>query len=250
MNALRMLLLALVLSLGSLATSATTRAQSHAVVVSERAALRSGPGESFRQLGEAKRDESYRVLSRGPLGHWLEIERSDGTHAFVAGEAVWLVDDATGRDDTRSRLFAPPPLLEADGELAVMLGWLSGAGVLAVRPSYLLAPTCALELNLAASVGSLGRLFLLGVGGVVNVFPSWPVTPFVLAGGGGMHAAPNRDAFAFEAGTRSLLYGGGGLRFGFQKRLIVRVEARGYALFDADRLTAQQEVSGGLSAFF
>jgi hypothetical protein len=47
-----------------------------------------------------------------------------------------------------------------------------------------------------------------------------------------------------------MLYGGGGLRFGFRHRLILRVEGRGYALFGADRLISQQEISGGLSAFF
>jgi len=37
---------------------------------------------------------------------------------------------------------------------------------------------------------------------------------------------------------------------GFRYRLIVRVEARSYAFFEADRLVAQEEVSGGLSTFF
>jgi hypothetical protein len=46
------------------------------------------------------------------------------------------------------------------------------------------------------------------------------------------------------------LYGGGGLRFGFRHRLIIRVEARDYALFEPDRLVSQKEISGGLSAFF
>jgi hypothetical protein len=228
------------------------RAETYARIVSERAPLYSGPGAGFRVLHEAKRDESYRVLERGPVGDWLELEQRDGSHVFVRGADVWLLDEheSTSLHGQRSALFAPPPLLTARGELSVSLGALSGSGFLAVRPSYMLSPVFALEASFGASVGAPGRLFLLGLGGVVNVFPSWPITPFFVVGGGGMRAAPNSDAFAFEEGTRSLAYGGGGLRFGFRHRLIVRVEGRGYAMFDPNRLTSQQEISGGLSAFF
>ena len=76
------------------------------------------------------------------------------------------------------------------------------------------------------------------------------MVPFVVAGGGGLYASPNADSFVLEEGARSLLHGGGGLRFGFRQRLILRVEARGYAFFDANGLLAEQEISGGFSAFF
>lgn len=224
----------------------------YARVVVESAALRSGPGASFRVVQLARRDDSFRVLGRAPLGHWLELELSDGGSAFVQGGAVWLFGLGEGERPPHERfgIFAPPPLRHARGELAVTFGVLGDSGLLAVRPALLLAPTFALEASFAASVGSTGRLFLVAVGGVVNVFPSWPVTPFFTVGGGAAHAAPNSDAFIFDSGTRSLLYGGGGLRFGFRQRLIVRVEARDYALFEADELVSRQEISGGLSAFF
>lgn len=226
--------------------------ETYARVVSERAALHSGPGAEFRVLGQARRSDRVRVIDRGPVGHWLELELDDGTRAFVRGDDLWLLDgeESATLAAQRSWLFAPPPLLRAHGELSVALGTLSGSGFFAVRPSYLLGPSLGIELSLGTSVGALGRLFLASMGGVVNLFPSWPVVPFVVAGGGGLRAAPNSDSFAFEQGTRSLAYGGGGLRFGFRQRLIVRIEGRGYALFDADRLTSQQEISGGLSAFF
>jgi len=237
-------------------STARVRAQdvtpTYARVIVESAALRSGPGESFRILQVAQRDDSFLVVRRASVGHWLELSLSDGSRAYVQGDAVWLFDASEGATPLGSRWrgFAPPPLPTARGELAVMLGWLSGSGLIAVRPSWMLAPSFAIEANLAASVGSVGRLFLIGVGGVVNLFPTWPITPFFTAGGGAAHASPNRDAFIFESGTRSMVYGGGGLRFGFKHRLIVRVEGRGYALFEPDRLASQQEVSGGISAFF
>ncbi len=224
----------------------------YARVLVARAELRSGPGASFRVLAIAGRDETFRVRGRGPLGHWLELELSDGGRAYVEGASIWLFDASEEEvpPSARWRVFAPPPLASARGELSVTLGVLSGAGFLAVRPTWMLGPTFGFEANLGASVGALGRLFLFGAGALVNLFPGWPITPFFTVGGGGMRAAPNSDAFIFDAGGRSMLYGGGGLRFGFRHRLIVRVEGRGYAFFDADRLASQQEISGGLSAFF
>ena len=236
----------------SLAHARPDDEETFARIVVESAALRSGPGADFRILQLARRDESFRVERRASVGHWLELELPDGGHAYIQGDAVWLFDasEETPPPTSRWKIFAPPPLLHAKGELAVSFGVLSGAGFLAVRPSFVLSPTFALEANLGASVGGLGRLFLIGGGALVNLFPSWPVTPFFTVGGGGVHATPNSDSFIFESGGRSMLYGGGGLRFGFRHRLILRVEGRGYALFSADRLVSQQEISGGLSAFF
>lgn len=226
----------------------------YARVLLERAPLRSGPGADFRILMLAQRDDSFRVLGRGPLGHWIAIALSDGSRAYVAGEAVWVFDAIDEPDalpaHAASAIFAPAPLLGARGELTMALGSLGGSGLLALRPVLLLAPTFGIELNLGASVGARGRLFLAGLGGLVNLFPHWPVTPFFAAGGGGARAYPNADALAFEPGGRSLLYAGGGLRFAFKQHLIVRVEARDYVLFSANRLTSQQELSGGLSALF
>jgi len=226
--------------------------ETYARIVVESAALRSGPGADFRILQIARRDESFRVERRATVGHWLELELSDGGHAYVLGDAVWLFDASEEAPPVSARwkIFAPPPLLHAKGELAVSFGALGQSGFLAVRPSILLSPTFALEASFGASVGGLGRLFLIGGGPVVNLFPSWPITPFFTVGGGAVHATPNSDSFIFESGGRSMVYGGGGLRFGFRHRLILRVEGRGYALFSADRLVSQQEISGGISAFF
>lgn len=248
------LLLCVFASLGqlSIACALPDQDETFARIVVESAALRSGPGADFRILLVAERDDSFRVARRASLGHWLELELPDGGRAYVQGDAVWLFDAGEGTPPQHAswKIFAPPPLLHAKGELVVSLGSLSGSGFLALRPSWMLSPTFALEANFGASVGALGRLFLVGAGALVNLFPSWPVTPFFTVGGGGVRAAPNSDAFIFESGGRSMLYGGGGLRFGFKHRLIVRVEGRGYALFDANRLLSQQEVSCGLSAFF
>lgn len=224
----------------------------YARVIVEKAALRTGPGATFRLVRTADQGETFPVRERAPRGFWLRVELPDGSSAYVQGDAVYTheVGARSRRERALGKLFAPPPLLAAHGEVAISLGALSQSGFMAVRPTWLLAPSFGFEGTLGAAVGSTGRIFLGSVGGIVNLFPSWPVVPFAVAGGGGLYAAPNADSFVLEEGTRSLLYGGGGLRFGFRRRIILRVEARGYAFFEADRLLAQQEISGGFSAFF
>ncbi len=224
----------------------------YARVIVETTALRTGPGAGFRIVRIAEQGESFEVRERATRGYWFRVQMPDGSLAWIDGNTVF--NHELGPRSRGSRfmalLFAPPPLMAAHGELAVQLGTLSGSGLMALRPTWLLAPTFGFEANLAASVGSAGRLFMAGAGGVVNIFPTWPVVPFFAVGGGFARAAPNADSFILNEGTSSMLYAGGGLRMGFRYRLIVRVEARSYAFFDADRLVAQQEVSGGLSAFF
>jgi hypothetical protein len=91
---------------------------------------------------------------------------------------------------------------------------------------------------------------MAGAGAIFNLFPSWPIVPFFVGGGGGAYASPNADTFVLSEGFRSMLYAGGGLRFAFKHRIIVRVEGRSYAYFQPDDSSTRQEISGGLSAFF
>lgn len=240
------------MALGEAAAARDAEPQVHARVVVEMAPLRTGPGPGFRIVRVANRGETFPVFERATRGYWLRVELPDGSSAYVQGDMVFTheVGPPSRRARVLAKIFAPPPLLGAHGEIALSLGGMSGSGFMAVRPSWLLDPVFALEANLAASVGSAGRLFLAGAGGLINVFPSWPIVPFFAAGGGMAYAAPNAGSFVLEEGTRSMLYAGGGLRFAFRYRLILRVEGRSYAMFDADNLRAQQEISGGFSAFF
>lgn len=224
----------------------------YARVIVDATALRTGPGAGFRIVRIAEQGETFEVRERATRGYWFRVQLSDGSLAWIDGNAVY--NHEVGPRSRGSRfmafLFAPPPLLSAHGELAVQLGVLSGNGFMALRPTWLLAPTFGFEANLAASVGSAGRLFMGGIGPVFNIFPSWPIVPFFAGGGGFAKASPNADDFVLGSGVSSMIYAGGGLRMGFRYRLIVRVEARSYAFFEADRLVAQEEVSGGLSTFF
>jgi hypothetical protein len=213
------------------------------------AALRTGPGATFRVVRVAQEGEAFPVTARANRGYWLEVELPDGSHAYVAGDATYTYE--LGPEAPRhSRWFQPPPLPRARGELAFTFGALGVNGLMTLRPTWLLAPTIGIEANLGAAIGSTGRLLLAGVGGIVNVFPKAPVVPFFAVGGGVVWASPNADTFLLGSGTRSAVYGGGGLRFGFRHHMVVRLEGRGYAFFTANALDTAREVSCGLSAFF
>ncbi|NOY92716.1 MAG: SH3 domain-containing protein [Deltaproteobacteria bacterium] len=225
----------------------------YARIIVDSAALRSGPGAGYRQVGLALRGDVLPVRGRATRGFWFEVERPDGTHAFVLGSAVYVhevSDDEASGGRLWPRLFAPPPLPEAHGEIAITFGMLGDGGFMALRPAIYLAPEAGIELTAAASVSKAGRLLIGGLGGILNVFPRSPVVPYVVVGGGVAQSTPNADTFLLESGMSAMLYGGGGLRFGFRHRLIVRIEARAYAFFEANRYVAKEEYSGGLTVFF
>lgn len=222
----------------------------YARVVVDSTALRSGPSSSQRQVGIARRGDTFLVKQRSTRGYWFQIERPDGTLAWIMGDATYNHEVGEGGEVRRWRVFAPPPLREARMEIAATFGVLGGGGFMAVRPTVLIAPVFGIEATAAAAVSRAGRLLLFGGAGVVNLFPDWPVVPFFAVGGGVALSDPNADTFLLESGSIPVLYGGGGLRFGFRQRFTIRIEVRAYAFFEPGRYVAQEEISGGLSVFF
>lgn len=233
----------------------------YARVIVDSTVIRSGPGVSYRRLYVAERGDVFPVVARSTRGgYWFQVELPDGTSGWILGDTVY--NHEVGEDDPDEGrflpgLFAPPPLPTATGELSVTFGILGrsfGAngfgGFMAVRPTIYVRPSFGLEVTAAASVSTGGRVFLGTIGGIINVFPESPVVPYVVAGGGVALSAPNSDTFLFEEGTTGAMYGGGGLRFGFKYRLTLRIEARAWAFYEADRYVAQEELSGGITVFF
>ncbi len=245
--------LALSLSTGAHAETPSSSPTLYARVIVESAAMRSGPGPGFRQIGLASRGDVFEVIQRATEGYWFQVRRQDGTVAWIMGDAVYNHEvgegEATG-GRLWPRLFAPPPIPDATVEIAITFGVLGGGGFMAIRPTVMLRPEFGFEATAGASVSRAGRLLLGGAGGVVNIFPDSPVVPYVVVGGGVAVSDPNADTFLLESGSVAMLYGGGGLRFGFRYRLTLRIEARAYAFFEPNRYSAQEEFSGGLTVFF
>ncbi len=223
-------------------------------VIVERTELRSGPGASYQRVRVAERGDTFRVAQRASTGYWFRVELPDGTYAWVHGDSVY--NHQVSREQASGgrflpEVFAPPPLPSATGELAVQFGILGFFnGFMAIRPALVIQPEVELELNLGGSVGDGGTLLIASGGPLVNLFPDSPVVPFFTVGGGFAVTSPNADTFLLDPGMLGVLYGGGGLRFGFRYRITFRIEARGYAFFDENRIVALEEITGGLTVFF
>ena len=253
--------LGLIVALGIAAPAAASAQDDEALaegvyarVIVDRTVLRSGPGGSFQRVRTASRGDVFRVQSRASTGYWFRVELPDGTFAWVHGDTVYnhqvTEEQATGGRFAPD-VFAPPALPDASGELAVQFGILGFFnGFMAIRPALNVAPELELELNLAGSVGDGGRILIGSGGPLINLWPRSPVVPFFTVGGGFAVSDANADGFLVESGMVGILYGGGGLRFGFRYRITVRIEARGYAFFDENRITALEEISAGATVFF
>ncbi len=226
----------------------------YARVIVDRTELRSGPGASYQRVRIAERGDTFRVVQRASTGYWFRVELPDGTFAWIHGDTVYnhqISQQQAGGGRFAPDVFAPPPLPSATGELAVQFGSLGFFnGFMAIRPALNVAPQLELELNLAGSVGDGGRLLIGSGGPLINLFPESPVVPFFTVGGGMALSDPNADTFLLESGMVGVLYGGGGLRFGVRYRITIRIEGRGYAFFDENRIIGLVELSGGLTVFF
>jgi hypothetical protein len=140
--------------------------------------------------------------------------------------------------------------LNARGEVALAGGAFGSGGMIVLRAAALLDPSFGFELTSAAAVAPGGRLLLAMVGPIVNLFPRSPIVPLFTLAGGLVASSPSSDTFLLESGSVSALAAGAGLRIGFRYRLTLRLEARTYVLFDADRYRRQEEYSAGLTVFF
>jgi hypothetical protein len=201
----------------------------------------------------ARRDQVFPLRGRDPRGYWFRIELPDGTQGYIQGEAVYNIEvgeeEATG-GRFLPEILAPPVLPSAHGEVALLGGAMGRGGVVALRPTWLIAPSFGLELTGGAAVAQGGRLLIAMLGPIVNFFPRSPLVPFATVAGGVVASSPTSDTFLLKQGSVSALCGGVGLRVAFRYRLTLRLEARDYVLFDADRYRNQEEYSAGLTVFF
>ncbi len=256
--ALAATLITLLLSSSALAED---EVEPYARVIVDRTILRSGPGASYRRVYVAERNEVFPVRARSTRGgYWFQVGLPDATTGWILGDTVY-VHEVSDEEASGGRflpgLFAPPPLPEAVGELAVVGGALGtrfgfggGGGFMAVRPTIYLTPNFGFEGTLSATVSEGGRIYMGALGGIINLFPRSPIVPYLVVGGGGSISDPNADTFLLESGATAVAYGGGGLRFGFLYRITLRIEARAYAFFTPDLYVPQEEFSGGFTVFF
>jgi hypothetical protein len=234
------------------AAGAADSSSVYARVLVDTTPIYAGPDYTYRTIVSAHRNALYAVRSRAAAAYFFEVELPDGTTGFIRGDSVHvstISDEEANAGRFLPALFAPPPLMEAHAEVALVGGVLGGGGMIALRPSWLLSPNFGIEATAAAAVAQGGRLLIAMLGPFVNMFPEAPVVPFFNVAGGVIASSPNADTFLLQSSSLVGLSAGAGLRIGFRYRITLRLEARSYLFFETDRYVREEELSAGLSVF-
>jgi hypothetical protein len=225
-------------------------------VIVPRAAVRSGPAFSYRELYRAERGEVLKVLDRNGE-YWFRVQVPDGRLGWIYGEQVLPFTVDLGAPGAPSRwerfkdaVFAPSPIVDSHVSLAFSGGALSGDGMFMFRPAATLDAHFAVEGHLGEAIGADGSLLLYGAGGQILIWPLGPVVPFVTVGGGGATSFPKVNGVTQASKTQFALDAGGGLVIIFKKKIAVRADVRNYTLFTPNSTTNRQEYSGGLAVYF
>lgn len=243
------------------AARAAEEPEAFARVVIDEAELRSGPGVSYRVIYTAHRGETLAIDGRPGGGFWLRVILPDGRAAYALGDEVQPFAVRPGEPEAPSRpgLFAPPPLEGAHGGLAIVGGVLAipvtdkgvqGFGYLEARPSLVVHKTISLDGFIGDALTADGSQILYGAGITVHLAPSWPISPFVGIGGGGLSVFPNSDSFVLKRDDLWAARAGGGILLALRGRILVRLEATNLSLFKADSFKNAQTYAGGLGVYF
>jgi hypothetical protein len=245
--------IALACAAGSAAAEAYLR------VISQRAPVHTGPGAGYRELYVAERGEVFQVLERGGADFWFRIQLEDGTTGWILGELVFpfeVVDEEEpglfrrmGRAIRRA-ILGPSPVPYSDVEISFSAGALDNEGAFLLRPAWLIDPYFAIEGFAGLSPRQDDDLFLAGVGWTLRLIPGAALGPFLHAGVGAAHFRPKADNFTQEAETLMAVNVGGGFEITFKKQITIRLDYRNWTIFDPDKASNGQELSGGLAIFF
>jgi hypothetical protein len=234
-------------------------AEAYLRVISQRAPIHTGPGASYRELYVAERGEVFQVLERGGADFWFRVQLEDGTTGWILGELVFpfeVVDEENpglfrrmGRAIRRA-ILGPSPVPYSDIEISFSAGVLDREGAFLLRPAWLIDPYFAVEGFAGLSPRQDDDLFLAGVGWTLRLIPGAALGPFLHAGVGAAHLRPKADNFTQEPETLMALAVGGGFEITFKKQITIRLDYRNWTIFDPDKASNGQELSGGLAIFF
>ena len=228
-------------------------------VIAQKTPVHSGPGPSYREVYVAERGQVFTVLERGTRDYWFKVELDDGTSGWILGDAVFPFE--VGEEPEmgvfrrmgraiRKAILGPSPSPYADVGLSFSAGLLDREGVFLLRPSWLIDPYWAIEAFGGLSPRSEKDIFLGGAGFVLRLAPGAVIGPYANIGFGAARIRPKADNFVDKEETLMALAAGGGLEITFKKQITLRLDARNWSLFDANKANNGQEYSGGLAIFF
>ena len=234
-------------------------ADSYLRVIAQRAPVHTGPASSYREIYYAKRGEVFEVLERGTRDYWFKVELDDGTTGWILGDMVYPFEvteegepgafTRMGRAIRRA-ILGPSPVPYSTIEVSFSAGLLDKEGMYLVRPAYLVDPYFAIEGFAGISPRGQKDVFLGGVGWTLRMVPGAVLDPYVNAGVGAAHIRPKADNFVDPEETLMALDAGGGFEITFKKQITVRLDARNWTLFNQNKSSNGQELTGGLAIFF
>ena len=249
--------LALIVTLLALAGRAD--ADAYLRVIAQRTPVRSGPGNGYREVYTAERNQVFHVLERGTRDFWFKIELEDGTTGWILGDVVYPFE--VGEEEQpgaltrfgraiKGAILGPSPVAYAHAGLAASAGFLQGEGVYILRPSWLIDPYWALEGFAGLSPRSDKDVYLGGLSFVLRMVPGAVIGPYASLGTGAAYISPAATNYVDPRETLMALAAGGGFEITLKKQITVRLDARNWVLFNQNHSSNSQEYSGGLAIFF
>ncbi len=241
------------------ATAGTASADAYLRVIAQKATVRTGPGNGYRDIYIAERNQVFPVLERGTNGYWFKVELDDGTTGWIVGDVVYpfeVGDEEPPGFFTRvgraikGAILGPSPVAYAHAGLSASAGVLSGEGVYILRPSWLIDPYWALEGFAGMSPRSEKDVYLGGLAFVLRMAPGAVIGPYASIGLGAAHISPKATNYVDPNETLMALGAGGGLEITLKKQITVRIDARNWTLFNENHSSNGQEYTGGLAIFF
>ena len=229
-------------------------------VIAQKASVRSGPSNGYREIAVVTRNQVFSVTERGTTqGYWFKIELDDGTNGWILGDQVFPFEvgdeekpgafTRMGRAIRRA-ILGPSPVPYAHVGLSFSAGVFDKEGVYLLRPSWLIDPYWALEAHLGLSPRSDTSAYMGGLSFVLRMAPGAVITPYATLGIGATHVVPKADNFVDMEKTLMALGAGGGFEITFKKQITLRLDARNWTVFDENVSNNGQEYTGGLAIFF
>jgi len=228
-------------------------------VIAQKAPVHSGPGNGYREVYIADRDQVFEVLERGTRDYWFKIELEDGTSGWILGDMVYPFEvgeteppgalTRMGRAIKRA-ILGPSPVAYATAGLSFSAGVLQNEGVYILRPSWIIDPYWALEGFAGLSPRAEKSIYLAGLAFVLRMVPGAVIGPYASLGVGAAYVSPQATNYVDPRETLMALSAGGGLEITFKKQITLRLDARNWSLFNENHANNGQEYTGGLAIFF
>ena len=234
-------------------------AEAYLRVIAQKTPVHSGPGNGYREVYIAERNQVFQVLERGTRDYWFKIELDDGTTGWILGDVVYPFEvgeeeqpgalTRMGRAIKRA-ILGPSPVGYANVGLSFSAGLLEKEGVFILRPSWLIDPYWALEGFAGLSPRAEKSIYLAGLAFVLRLVPGAVIGPYATLGLGAAHISPQATNYVDPRETLMALGAGGGVEITLKKQITVRLDARNWSLFNQNHSNNGQEYTGGLAIFF